>query len=152
MLWWTVQLWSFLRCCHIRNLQIKLIYFFNFHRHVFLISFLSPQEQFKGYTMSHVKEEIFLFNTSCPSVASLKGCTFYHVSWPGGYGSSSWRNCFLSAEILGDADASPSPMLLAELESQPGSIPALPAAQPSCSMTPLPEDLSQVSWKDFSCA
>ncbi|XP_068048214.1 protein TALPID3 [Anomalospiza imberbis] len=48
-----------------------------------------------------------------------------------------------AGEILGDADASPSPMLLAELESQPGSNPALPAAQPSCRMTPLPEDLSQ---------
>ncbi|XP_014726882.1 PREDICTED: protein TALPID3 isoform X3 [Sturnus vulgaris] len=47
------------------------------------------------------------------------------------------------AEILGDANTSPSPMLLAELESQPGSNPALPAAQPSCRMTPLPEDLSQ---------
>ncbi|XP_066177690.1 protein TALPID3 [Sylvia atricapilla] len=46
-------------------------------------------------------------------------------------------------EILGDADRSPSPVLLAELESQPGSNPALPAAQPSCRMTPLPEDLSQ---------
>ncbi|XP_039924215.1 protein TALPID3 isoform X3 [Hirundo rustica] len=47
------------------------------------------------------------------------------------------------AEVLRDADTSPSPMLLAELESQPGSNPALPAAQPSCRMTPLPEDLSQ---------
>ncbi|XP_066045136.1 protein TALPID3 [Chamaea fasciata] len=49
----------------------------------------------------------------------------------------------IGAEILGDADTSPSPVLLAELESQPGSNPALPAAQPSCRMTPLPEDLSQ---------
>ncbi|XP_071282289.1 protein TALPID3 isoform X1 [Agelaius tricolor] len=49
----------------------------------------------------------------------------------------------IGAEILGDADTNPSPMLLAELESQPGSNPALPAAQPSCRMTPLPEDLSQ---------
>ncbi|XP_048163322.1 protein TALPID3 isoform X2 [Corvus hawaiiensis] len=46
-------------------------------------------------------------------------------------------------EILGDADTSPSPMLLAELESQPGSDPALPAAQPGCRVRPLPEDLSQ---------
>ncbi|XP_037992787.1 protein TALPID3 isoform X2 [Motacilla alba alba] len=46
-------------------------------------------------------------------------------------------------EILEDADTSPSPMLLAELESQPGSNPALPAAQPSCRRTALPEDLSQ---------
>ncbi|XP_074400079.1 protein TALPID3 isoform X1 [Zonotrichia albicollis] len=49
----------------------------------------------------------------------------------------------IGAEILGDADPSPIPMLLVELESQPGSNPALPAAQPSCRMTPLPEDLSQ---------
>ncbi|XP_063255659.1 protein TALPID3 isoform X2 [Prinia subflava] len=42
-------------------------------------------------------------------------------------------------EILGDADTSPSPVLLGELESQPRSNPA----QPSCRMTPLPEDLSQ---------
>ncbi|XP_016154278.1 PREDICTED: protein TALPID3 isoform X3 [Ficedula albicollis] len=49
----------------------------------------------------------------------------------------------IGAEILGDADASPSPMLLTELESQPGSIPALPATQPSCRITPFSEDLSQ---------
>ncbi|NXP67949.1 TALD3 protein, partial [Chloropsis cyanopogon] len=49
----------------------------------------------------------------------------------------------IGAEILGDADSSPSPMLLAELESQPGSNPALPAAQPSCKMPTFPEDLSQ---------
>lgn len=69
------------------------------------------------------------------------------MRWPGDYGSSSWRNFFLPAEILEDADTSSSPMLLADLESQPGSNPALPAAQPSCRMTPLPEDLSQV--RDF---
>ncbi|NXA79815.1 TALD3 protein, partial [Thryothorus ludovicianus] len=46
-----------------------------------------------------------------------------------------------TGEILGDADTNRGPMLLAELES--GSNPSLPAAQPSCRMTPLLEDLSQ---------
>ncbi|XP_062351744.1 protein TALPID3 [Cinclus cinclus] len=49
----------------------------------------------------------------------------------------------IGAEILGGADTSPSPVFLAELESQPGSNPALPAAQPSYRMATLPEDLSQ---------
>uniref|UniRef100_A0A8C5TPJ1 KIAA0586 n=1 Tax=Malurus cyaneus samueli TaxID=2593467 RepID=A0A8C5TPJ1_9PASS len=49
----------------------------------------------------------------------------------------------IRAEILGGADTNPSPMLLTELESQPDSNPALPAAQPSCRVTSLPEDLSQ---------
>ncbi|KFW72253.1 TALPID3 protein, partial [Pygoscelis adeliae] len=46
-------------------------------------------------------------------------------------------------EILGDADTSCGPMLLAELESQPVSNPVLQAAQPSCRVTSLSEDLSQ---------
>ncbi|XP_027518399.1 protein TALPID3 isoform X4 [Corapipo altera] len=46
-------------------------------------------------------------------------------------------------EVLGDADTSRGPMLLAELESQPASNPALRAAQPGCTVTSLSEDLSQ---------
>ncbi|XP_027572942.2 protein TALPID3 isoform X4 [Pipra filicauda] len=46
-------------------------------------------------------------------------------------------------EILGDADTSRGPMLLAELESQPASNPSLRAAQPGCTVTSLSEDLSQ---------
>ncbi|NXJ52913.1 TALD3 protein, partial [Spizaetus tyrannus] len=46
-------------------------------------------------------------------------------------------------EILGDADTSHGPMLMAELESQPVSNPILQAAQPSCRVTSLSEDLSQ---------
>ncbi|XP_040984256.1 protein TALPID3 isoform X9 [Aquila chrysaetos chrysaetos] len=49
----------------------------------------------------------------------------------------------IGAEILGDADTSHGPMLMAELESQPVSNPILQAAQPSCRVTSLPEDLSQ---------
>ncbi|KAF1572224.1 UNVERIFIED_CONTAM: TALPID3 protein, partial [Eudyptes pachyrhynchus] len=49
----------------------------------------------------------------------------------------------IGAEILGDADTSHGPMLLAELESQPVSNPVLQAAQPSCRVTSLSEDLSQ---------
>ncbi|XP_017687226.1 PREDICTED: protein TALPID3 [Lepidothrix coronata] len=49
----------------------------------------------------------------------------------------------IGAEILGDADTSRGPMLLAELESQPASNPALRAAQPGCTVTSLSEDLSQ---------
>ncbi|XP_076201787.1 protein TALPID3 isoform X1 [Aptenodytes patagonicus] len=49
----------------------------------------------------------------------------------------------IGAEILGDADTSHGPMLLAELESQPVSNPVLQAAQPSCGVTSLSEDLSQ---------
>ncbi|KAF1670452.1 TALD3 protein, partial [Pygoscelis papua] len=49
----------------------------------------------------------------------------------------------IGAEILGDADTSCGPMLLAELESQPVSNPVLQAAQPSCRVTSLSEDLSQ---------
>ncbi|KFQ60716.1 TALPID3 protein, partial [Pelecanus crispus] len=46
-------------------------------------------------------------------------------------------------EILGDADTSRGPMLMAELESQPVSNPVQQAAQPSCRLTSLSEDLSQ---------
>ncbi|XP_075359949.1 protein TALPID3 isoform X8 [Mycteria americana] len=46
-------------------------------------------------------------------------------------------------EILGDADTSRGPMLMAELESQPVSNPVLQAAQPSCRVTSPSEDLSQ---------
>ncbi|KFP16054.1 TALPID3 protein, partial [Egretta garzetta] len=46
-------------------------------------------------------------------------------------------------EILGDADTSHGPMLMAELESQPVSNPVLQAAQPSCRVTSLSDDLSQ---------
>ncbi|XP_071413383.1 protein TALPID3 isoform X2 [Pithys albifrons albifrons] len=46
-------------------------------------------------------------------------------------------------EILEGADTSPGPMVLAELESQPVSSPALGAAQPSCRGTALSEGLSQ---------
>ncbi|XP_075006929.1 protein TALPID3 isoform X2 [Calonectris borealis] len=46
-------------------------------------------------------------------------------------------------EILGDADTSRGPMLMAELELQPVSNPVLQAAQPSCRVTSLSEDLSQ---------
>ncbi|XP_027572939.2 protein TALPID3 isoform X1 [Pipra filicauda] len=49
----------------------------------------------------------------------------------------------IGAEILGDADTSRGPMLLAELESQPASNPSLRAAQPGCTVTSLSEDLSQ---------
>ncbi|XP_010073082.1 PREDICTED: protein TALPID3, partial [Pterocles gutturalis] len=45
------------------------------------------------------------------------------------------------AEILGDADTSCGPMLMAELEPQPN--PVLQAAQPSCRVTSLSDDLSQ---------
>ncbi|XP_032301021.1 protein TALPID3 isoform X3 [Coturnix japonica] len=48
-----------------------------------------------------------------------------------------------AAEILEDADTSHSPMLVAELESQPISIPVLQAAQPSCRVTSLPKAPSQ---------
>uniref|UniRef100_A0A8C0B6R7 KIAA0586 n=1 Tax=Buteo japonicus TaxID=224669 RepID=A0A8C0B6R7_9AVES len=47
----------------------------------------------------------------------------------------------IGAEILGDADTSHGPMLMAELESQPVSNPILQAAQPSCRVTSLSEDL-----------
>ncbi|PKU44765.1 talpid3 hypothetical protein [Limosa lapponica baueri] len=46
-------------------------------------------------------------------------------------------------EILGDADTSLGPMLMAELESQPVSDPVLQTAQLSCRVTSLSEDLSQ---------
>ncbi|XP_035750238.1 protein TALPID3 [Egretta garzetta] len=49
----------------------------------------------------------------------------------------------MGAEILGDADTSHGPMLMAELESQPVSNPVLQAAQPSCRVTSLSDDLSQ---------
>ncbi|KAM9015814.1 protein TALPID3 isoform 5-T5 [Ara ararauna] len=46
-------------------------------------------------------------------------------------------------EILGDEDTAHGPMLMAELESQPVSNPVLQAAQSSCRVTSLSEDLSQ---------
>ncbi|XP_075609413.1 protein TALPID3 isoform X2 [Balearica regulorum gibbericeps] len=46
-------------------------------------------------------------------------------------------------EILGDGDTSRGPMRMAELESQPVSDPVLQAAQPSCRVMSLSEDLSQ---------
>ncbi|XP_030338931.1 protein TALPID3 isoform X3 [Strigops habroptila] len=46
-------------------------------------------------------------------------------------------------EILGDEDTARGPMLMAELESQPVSNPVLQAAQSSCRVTSLSEDLSQ---------
>uniref|UniRef100_A0A8C0FMF4 KIAA0586 n=1 Tax=Bubo bubo TaxID=30461 RepID=A0A8C0FMF4_BUBBB len=49
----------------------------------------------------------------------------------------------VGAEILEDADTSHGPMLMAELESQPVSNPVLQAAQPSCRVISLSEDLSQ---------
>ncbi|KAM6392969.1 protein TALPID3 isoform 2-T2 [Pluvialis apricaria] len=49
----------------------------------------------------------------------------------------------IGGEILGDADTSHGPMLVAELESQPISDPVLQAAQLSCRVTSLSEDLSQ---------
>ncbi|XP_059675271.1 protein TALPID3 [Gavia stellata] len=49
----------------------------------------------------------------------------------------------VGAEIFGDADTSRGPMLMAELESQPVSNPVLQAAQPSCRVSSLSEDLSQ---------
>lgn len=48
-----------------------------------------------------------------------------------------------AAEILGDADTSHGPMLVAELESQPISNPVLQAAQPSCRVASLPKGPSQ---------
>uniref|UniRef100_A0A669QK32 KIAA0586 n=1 Tax=Phasianus colchicus TaxID=9054 RepID=A0A669QK32_PHACC len=48
-----------------------------------------------------------------------------------------------TAEILGDADTSHGPMLVAELESQPMSNPVLQAAQPSCREASLPKGPSQ---------
>ncbi|NXP82192.1 TALD3 protein, partial [Ramphastos sulfuratus] len=52
-----------------------------------------------------------------------------------------------TAEVLGDADTSHSPMLMAELESQPVSNPVVQSAQLSCSVTSVSEDLSQVNSK-----
>ncbi|NXJ96175.1 TALD3 protein, partial [Corythaixoides concolor] len=49
----------------------------------------------------------------------------------------------IEAEILGNADTSHGPMLMADLESQPVSDPILQASQPSCRVTSLSEDLSQ---------
>ncbi|XP_048803233.1 protein TALPID3 isoform X8 [Lagopus muta] len=48
-----------------------------------------------------------------------------------------------AAEILGDADTSHGPMLVAELESQPISNPVVQAAQPSCRVASLPKGPSQ---------
>uniref|UniRef100_A0A663LVT8 KIAA0586 n=1 Tax=Athene cunicularia TaxID=194338 RepID=A0A663LVT8_ATHCN len=49
----------------------------------------------------------------------------------------------IGAEILGDADTSRGPMLMAELELQPVSNPVLQAAQPNYRVMSLSEDLSQ---------
>ncbi|XP_010146847.1 PREDICTED: protein TALPID3, partial [Eurypyga helias] len=49
----------------------------------------------------------------------------------------------IGAEIIGDADTSRGPMLMAELESQSVSNPVLQAAQTSCRGTYLSEDWSQ---------
>ncbi|XP_051478601.1 protein TALPID3 isoform X2 [Apus apus] len=46
-------------------------------------------------------------------------------------------------EVLADADTSHGPMLMAEVESQQVSNPVPQAAQPSCRVSPLSEDLSQ---------
>ncbi|NXL32640.1 TALD3 protein, partial [Glaucidium brasilianum] len=54
----------------------------------------------------------------------------------------------IGAEILGDADTSHGPMVIAELESQPVSNPVLQAAQPSCRVISLSEDLSQEESQD----
>ncbi|NWH50243.1 TALD3 protein, partial [Fregata magnificens] len=48
-----------------------------------------------------------------------------------------------TGEILGDADTSCGPMLMAELESQPVSNPVLQATQPNCRVTSLSDSLSQ---------
>ncbi|XP_064367966.1 protein TALPID3 isoform X3 [Dromaius novaehollandiae] len=48
-----------------------------------------------------------------------------------------------AAEILGEADTSHGPMLIAELESQPVSNPAVQAGQVSCRVTSLSKSLSQ---------
>ncbi|KFP58667.1 TALPID3 protein, partial [Cathartes aura] len=60
-----------------------------------------------------------------------------------GFRSPSPGQLAQSGEIHGDADTSRGPMLMAELESQPVSNPILHAAQPSCRVTSLSEDLSQ---------
>lgn len=57
----------------------------------------------------------------------------------------------ISAEILGDADTSHGPMLVAELESQPISNPVLQAAQPSCRVASLPKGPSQVNSRKLFC-
>lgn len=56
-----------------------------------------------------------------------------------------------SAEILGDADTSHGPMLVAELESQPISNPVVQAAQPSCRVASLPKGPSQVNSRNLFC-
>ncbi|XP_042720594.1 protein TALPID3 isoform X6 [Lagopus leucura] len=48
-----------------------------------------------------------------------------------------------AAEILGDANTSHGPMLVAELESQPISNPVVQAAQPNCRVASLPKGPSQ---------
>ncbi|XP_072722247.1 protein TALPID3 isoform X1 [Ciconia boyciana] len=62
---------------------------------------------------------------------------------PQGFRSPSPGQLAQIGEFLGDADTSRGPMLMAELESQPVSKPVLQAAQPSCRVTSLSEDLSQ---------
>ncbi|XP_071601366.1 protein TALPID3 isoform X2 [Heliangelus exortis] len=59
----------------------------------------------------------------------------FHSSSPGQLGQI--------GAILGDGDTSRGPMLMAELELPQVSDPVLQAAQPSCRMTSLSEDLSQ---------
>lgn len=50
-----------INACHVRNLQmIELIYFFNFHRHVYLASFF-PTRTISGMYSEPCKEEIILF-------------------------------------------------------------------------------------------
>ncbi|NXA35676.1 TALD3 protein, partial [Eudromia elegans] len=60
----------------------------------------------------------------------------FRASSPGQFAQS-------AAEILGDADSSHGPMLMAELESQAVSSAAVQAAQVSCRVTSLPKGLSQ---------
>ncbi|XP_074004597.1 protein TALPID3 isoform X2 [Numenius arquata] len=60
-----------------------------------------------------------------------------------GFRSPSPGQLAQTGEILGDADTSLGPMLMAELESQPVSDPVLQTAQLNCRVTSLLEDLSQ---------
>ncbi|XP_074960324.1 protein TALPID3 isoform X1 [Phalacrocorax aristotelis] len=60
-----------------------------------------------------------------------------------GFHSPSPGQLARTGEILGDADTSRGPMLMAELESQLVSNPVLQSALPSCRVTSLSEDLSQ---------
>ncbi|NXA21969.1 TALD3 protein, partial [Ibidorhyncha struthersii] len=71
-----------------------------------------------------------------PTARTSENRQGFHSSSPG-------QLAQIGAEILGDADTSHGPMLMAELESQPVSDPVLQAAQLSCRVTSLSEDLSQ---------